>query len=192
MYSLDARLYVELIPDKAACDKLSELCKKLSLHLNGRAVDPAKWHVTVIHFGVAEHVYYDILRDQPILSRSTFLEAFAQYIDRAKQHLPSPTALQPLELELLGLNENVLALTFEPNEVVTAAHDAALKDVTFFLSQCGIPDPEAFMKGSINFRWALELKPHITLFRSVRNAQLAGIDIPKEPMSFSSAGIHGL
>ncbi len=190
---MDTRLYIELIPSDETRDRLGELTDALKNTIKGRPVEPSKWHVTVLHFGVAEHVFHDIRRVMPNLTNSVFQENLTLYIETAKQHLPSPTSLTPTELSLFGINRSVLALRLLPNDDLIKSHDQALLDLTTFLKGCGVDDPEEFMKSSINFKWALELSPHITLFRGLRdNPDLSGITIDSNAMDFSSADIHGI
>ncbi len=188
----ETRIYVELVPTVSSRRVLSDLCDAIAPHIKARPVDPSKWHVTILHFGIAEHVYYDLQREIPHLSRSTFETALTAYIERAKASLPGPTKLLPTELELFGVKDNVLVLRLEPNDIVIKAYHQALTDLQIFLTDCGITDTEAFMNSSINFKWALELKPHITLYRGAIRYQPVDIPLPTEPLSFQSADIHGL
>lgn len=185
------RLYVELIPSDESRRELEQITRSLKPYVKGRAIDPAKWHVTILHFGVAEHVYYDLQRELPNISRTRFNEALAAYIGRAKNSLPGPTNLKTEGVELFGINENVLVLRLEANAIVTVAYEQALADLTVFLTDCGVSNVEEFMQSSINFRWALQLKPHITLYRGVVDYTPHGIKLPAE-LSFESADLHGL
>lgn len=191
MQSLDERLYIELIPSSESCKIIQKFANNLSDFVTGRTVDSSNWHVTLLHFGVPEHVYYDIQRDLPNVSKSTFREALERYIVVARDHLPEPTALQPTKVDLFGVRQNVAVLNFEPNDLLRSSHNQALKDVKLFLNECGLTDPETFMKGSINFKWALELKPHITLFRSVKKL-IPDISVPDKKIEFISSRIQGL
>lgn len=185
------RLYIELVPSDEARQEINRIIRGLRPFVKGRAIDPQKWHVTILHFGVAEHVYYDLQRDLPNISRVRFDQALAAYINRAKISLPPPTTLQTTSIDLFGINENVLVLLLKANGIVNDAYEKALADLTVFLTNCGIENVEDFMKSSINFRWALELKPHITLYRGVVDYLPHNITLPRE-LSFESAKLHGL
>jgi len=190
---MDSRLYIELIPDKAARERLHALTREIKPLLKGRPVDPEKWHVTILHFGVAEHAFHDIRRVLPNLTNRVFEENLQQYIASATASLPAPTSLQPTKLGIFGINQSALALEFETNDHLIAAHDQALRDLKTFLTGCGVIETEEFMRSSINFKWALELKPHLTLFRGITGTpDTSSIAIDQSPLHFSSASLHGL
>ena len=190
---MDSRLYIELVPDDSALERLHALTSEIKPLLKGRPVDSSKWHVTILHFGVAEHAFHDIRRVLPNLTNRVFEENLTTYIESAQGSLPAPTSLIPTKLGIFGINQSALALEFEPNDEIISAHDQALHDLTNFLKGCGVIEAEEFMRSSINFKWALELKPHLTLFRGLTGTpDTSSIVIDQSPMHFSSASLHGL
>lgn len=192
MDAFATRIYVQLLPDKATTDYLTHLRDQLAPFVQGRAVDQDRWHVTILHFGIAEHVFHDIRRDYPALSKPAFNAALSSYIEQSKKNLPESMALTTESFELFGINENVLVLKLTPSDEIIAAHDQALTSLVTFLDNCGVKDTENFMKGSINFRWALDVKPHITLYRAVRNSQLSKVALEPVELSFLPGDLHGV
>ncbi len=188
----DDRLYVELIPDDKACEYLRDLVDYIKPYIKGRPVDPTKWHLTILHFGIADHVFYDLQRVLPNISRTVYAEALDGYIERAKKSLPPPTKLPTSTLELFGIKENVLVLNLEPSETIENVHTNALANLTMFLNDCGVVDPQEFIQNSINFKWALELRPHITLFRGVVSFKNEQIKIRPAKLNFNQSNLHGL
>lgn len=184
------RLYIQITPTDESRKRLEDIANELRNTVKGIAVDPGKWHVTILHIGVANHVFYDIKREYPALSEKIFQDALDSYVNKTREYLPGRMSLKPAGFELIGIRENVLVLTFETSDELIAAHELAVQNLHKFLTDCKVQDPENFMKGSVNFRWALDFVPHLTLYRAV-NSEVPKMKLP-DLLDFEPGSVHGL
>jgi 2'-5' RNA ligase len=192
MYDLETRLYVELVPDQNGREELITVVEALKPLVKGRFIDPNKWHITIMHFGIASHVYTELLQVLPNLAQSTFLKALESYIHTSKQTLPPPIKLKLVGYELLGGRNNVLAVRLELTNEIKQAHLQALSNLKQFFSDVGLEQPEDFMRRSHNFSWALTIKPHLTIARGINEVELEQLPPSQADIFFECADIHGL
>jgi 2'-5' RNA ligase len=192
MYNLDTRLYVEYIPSDASRPLIAALAEQAKPQVKARFVDPAKWHVTIMHFGIARQVYEELLDVLPDLKEEVFLSALEKYIETTKQTLPPPISLKATGYELLGRRGTVLAVRFELIPEVKQAHLTALQNLKTFFNDIGLHDSEAFMRRSQNFSWALTVKPHLTIARGVLSAEPSALPTVNTSVEFACADVHGI
>jgi hypothetical protein len=192
MHDLNTRLYIELVPEDSARQTIRNIVAHIRPHVKGRFIDDSKWHVTIMHFGIANQVYEELRTVLPDLKQEIFLKALETYIDASKDTLPQPTELTLLSYELLGGRNNVLALRFEMTPEVQQAHITALANLKHFFADVRLENPDVFMRKSHNFSWALTIKPHLTIARGVIKADIDSLPFQKEVLQFACANIHGL
>jgi hypothetical protein len=192
MHDLTTRLYVELAPEDSARQTIKNIVTQIRPFVKGRFIDDSKWHITIMHFGIASQVYEELRTILPDLSHEIFLKALESYIAISKSTLPRPVELALSGYELLGGRNNVLALRFAMTPEIQQAHITALANLKQFFANVGLENPEAYMRKSHNFSWALTIKPHLTIARGVIKADIDSLPRPKEVLQFACANIHGL
>jgi 2'-5' RNA ligase len=190
-FTLNSQLYVELMPSDAARLQLHETVERLQPLVEGRWINPAKWHVTIIHFGKVQDVYADLLTHMPMLQEETFLAALQTYAAHSATVLQKPITLQPKDYDLFGDHKSVFVIRFNTPPELIAAHQQALGYLLQFFKDIGLQDAEAFMRINHNFQHAPDLKPHLTLARHVLH-NLKELPLPKQPLEFLPADIAGL
>lgn len=170
MLTSKERIYVQYQPDEEGLAQLLEW-RELASRANtqGRPVQQDRLHVTVIHFGIIADVFRELTQQNSALDRGDFLKAAEQFIVASDTAMPKQVTVQPTGLEFFGFRSSVLALTATPDKKLTEAHRVSLANLKVFLKDCGIEYPVPFMQGSPNFRYALDLRPHISLIKAARH-----------------------
>ncbi len=163
------RLYLQYRPDDDALQQLLTW-QAVSQEVNpqSRLVQPDSVHLTVLHFGILADVFRELQQQQPALTKEIFLESVEQFVSYAETVLPSSTVVQPEGFELFGSRSSVLALRVRVSDDLMRAHAQARELLMQCLEACGISPARMFMQGSPNFRFALELQPHISLLKAAR------------------------
>ena len=163
------RLYFQYRPTPTSQEQLLQWQALASTaNPQARSVAPERLHVTILHFGILADVYRELTEQQPPLSWDTYIQAAEQLFNEGQRHLPATLSVAAEQFALFGPQSGVLGvLCSQPPELV-AAHRAVRTCLEAFLQSCGIAHPRGFMQGSPNFRFAVELRPHISLLRAAR------------------------
>lgn len=191
-FTLDSRLYVELVPDDTSRALLNGIRFELEKQVRGRFITPLKWHVTVIHFGKVQDVYNDVIAVKPSLDQNTFLDALNTYAKRSANVLPESLSLTTLSYDLFGDQKSVLVLRLNETEELIKAHAVALEHLLSFFKDCGIDDHINFMENNHNFKHALDIKPHITMIRKVPAIDISSLKLEALELHFLPAPISGI
>jgi 2'-5' RNA ligase len=79
------RLFFALLPSASAVASIAELATRLrtELHLTGRAIDAARWHVTLIHLGDFAVLPFDVIDVASHVAAALSLPPVEIVLDRA-------------------------------------------------------------------------------------------------------------
>lgn len=178
------RLYLQYCPDDDALQQLlSWQASAQDVNPQARAIQRDGMHLTLLHFGILADVFRELQQQQPALTKEIFLESVDQFITYAETLLPSSTTVQAEGLELFGSRSSVLALRVAVSDELMRAHARARQLLVQCLEACGISPAQMFMRGSPNFRFALELQPHISLLKAARR-------VPKIDITEQASDLH--
>jgi 2'-5' RNA ligase len=187
---MDARIYVELLPTEDSRSHILSISDQVKA--SGRKVDPAKWHVTIIHFGAAQDVYNQIMSVVPSLSLYRFTRALDKFTAKVTTVLPQQIELQTAGFALFGPDSNVLTIRFDVSDQIFEAHKKALEYLVEFFHDCGLKDPYEFMRDNQNFQYALGINPHLTLMRGVAEVNMDSLHLPETRLGFLPASLAGI
>ena len=165
------RLYFQYAPDSSSIKELVQIQKQaLKANPNARPMPLDKLHLTLLHIGIIQEVYEEIRSVNDNLPWDEFNDTLIKAIDGTQQTLPTEVDVSTSNIMMLGAHHDVLAVGLSTTEELKAAHGNAYQHLISFLSSCGIEHPVAFIHGSRNLRYSLNLIPHITLLRAARRA----------------------
>lgn len=182
----DQRLYVQLRPTPYSLEHLVAL--QSTFMQSGRLVNPAKIHLTIIHFGIVS----EVLDSLPGDTRSK-TESFANYVSSTQEiieKMPEAFTLKPKTLELFGDHNTTLVVTYEPTEKLLRFHELCLQSLKVFLDRSGVENVEEWMINDRNFTHARTIRPHITLVKNysglshIQNAGLEEVTLTKMPLLY--------
>jgi hypothetical protein len=181
MMTTDTKLFVQLQPDEYALEYFKLLQESLSLQPTSRPVKTAALHMTVLHIGLVER----LLEPLPI-STTKGLQLCRLMLDELQAVVRSSrlhrVQLVPVSGELLGVSGGSLVVLLEPTAELLALHRHSLTVLQRFIQACGVTDVEQYMLADYNLRYALTLKPHVTI---VKNYHSTPPDIPSGQLGFT-------
>ncbi|CAN5711746.1 hypothetical protein BH23PAT2_BH23PAT2_05290 [soil metagenome] len=184
------RIYLQYQPDESSLKRLLHW-QDISAESNpqARRVQPDRVHLTVVHFGILADVFRELQQAVPSLTWDVYQASVASFLQDAQTVLPTQATVVPHAFELFGSYRSVLALRVIPDGVLVQAHQQALTYLKECLQTCGIQHPVAFMQGSANFRFALQLQPHISLLRSARSRPEINL-VAGQPLVLHAMNLH--
>jgi|AntRauTorcE11897_2_1112592.scaffolds.fasta_scaffold13548_2 hypothetical protein len=184
------RIYLQYQPDESSLTRLLDWQKLAAVsNPQARPVQPDRMHLTVIHFGILADVFRELQQAVPSLTWDVYQASVANFLQDAQTVLPAQATVTPHAFELFGAPHSVLALRVITDDVLIQAHQQALMYLKECLRTCGIQHPVAFMQGSANFRFALQLQPHISLLRSARSHPDIDLDVA-QPLVLHAMKVH--
>ena len=170
----DSRLYVQLQPDSASRAHL--LSVQSNLNASGINVIQDQLHMTIIHFGVIKNVLAQISESDAVkcAALDTYVQQTQQILDNVGEKL---FVVSPKRLSLFGRNESTIVIEYEPTDDLIDLHTQCLSALYDFFKSLNVADPVKYMMRDHNFKFALHLRPHVTLIKRVR--ETITIDIKK-------------
>lgn len=190
MLHSEDRLYLQYKPDEAALSQLLDWQRAaLVINPQAREVQQNRMHLTVIHFGIITDVYRELREQQADLTWEAYTHAVEEFINRSQSVLPEEITVRPERFELFGSRSSVLALRVRVPDALLAAHKQALSLLKECIISCGIMPPEMFMQGSLNFRFALRLEPHLSLIKAARHRPNVALEAAP-PLKLSLMPMH--
>lgn len=165
------RVYAQLKPDQAGLEHLLSVQSALPPQERGYAVSARQLHLTLIHFGKVFEIYDRLQTAVPDVTYETYETNLKAYIAGSEAAMPQHSiTLRPSGFALFGNSHATLVVTYDTNQELLEAHQAQYWLLVSFLKKCGLEDPEGFMKKDVNFMFAQEPKPHITLYKNYGSA----------------------
>ena len=179
MLSGDHRIYLQYKPTTDSLAYLLEWQKSaIKENPQARPVQSDRLHLTVIHVGIIQDVYRELSAHLPQLDWITYTSALHEFITQSQSLLPKQVSVEPKGFAMFGHNSSVLAIALTPDTQLEQAHARSLEQLKLFFKTCGMEFPVPFMQGSPNFRYALTLRPHISLLKAARHRPPALQDVP--------------
>jgi 2'-5' RNA ligase len=184
------RLYLQYRPDKLAHNQLlAWQSSGIEQNPQARAVQPDRIHLTVLHFGILADVFRELREQNDNLTKDIFMKAVEQFVLDTQDVLPQATTVYPERFELFGSGSSVLALRVRTSPELEQAHRRAFDMLIKCIASCGISQPEMFVPGSRNFRFAKKLQPHISLLKTARSKPTADVSIA-QPLKLEVMPVH--
>ena len=143
---------------------------------NFTAKDPDYLHLTLLHLGIPQDIYYEIRRHKPGLTLESFMSGFMKFLEqlyRVAQQMPQSTQVTTQEIDYYGsLKTPAVALRMQRNPQLDQMQAQVFQYLVKYLNQNGITNPEIFIRSSRNFRHSPPaiFDPHITLGRTLDQA----------------------
>ena len=131
------------------------------------------FHLTLLHLGIPQDIYYEIRRQEPKLAMENFMEGFLELLyqlHRTIQKMPTTTAITAQKLGYYGSRKTpAIALSVQRNPQIEAMHSQVYQDLINYLSNYNIANIDQFITHSRNFRHSppTTFDPHITLGRTL-------------------------
>ena len=164
---LESKIYIQLQPTQKSTAVLLSYQKSLNNPTSRSViVPPHALHLTVIHIGKVSRIIESVrvasdMDDEKIIRNIQTLVTQLQAI--TKLHEDKPFTLPPTHFSHLGRANNALVIEYEATPQLKQLHETSLGILKNFIASCGVTDVEAFMENDKNFKYALVLRPHITI-----------------------------
>lgn len=190
MFSGDQRVYLQYKPNTESLTHLTSWQKSaIKENPQARPVRSDRLHLTVIHVGIIQDVYRELSAHLPNLDWTTYIGALHDFITQSQALLPEHIYVRPEGFAMFGHNSSVLAIAVTPDTGLEQAHAHSLERLKQFFIDCGMEFPVPFMQGSPNFRYALTLRPHISLLKAARHRPGALHNLP-DALQLEAMPIH--
>ena len=170
MLTLSNKLYIQLEPSATDMHRLLTIQNQLLPTKATRFVSPGALHLTIIHIGVLTKLVQSI-QTKSVRSTSAIMGHIENFAHNAEALIKSytddvPFSLIPKEFDVFGRNNSSLVLTFYDSDALSLLHEKSLTLLKNLLTACDITSIDSFMRADPNLRYALDIKPHITLAKS--------------------------
>lgn len=148
--------------------------------------EPEYIHLTLIHLGIPQDIYYELRRLNPDLTLDSFMARFMDLLQELHKYTQKPHSGIELEGESLNLygsaKSPAVALSMVRNLHLDQLHREVFNILIRYVGQHLKSDPIAFIKSSRNFRHSPPevFNPHITLGRIT--SQSADLPILSQPL----------
>ena len=133
--------------------------------------DQAYLHLTLLHLGIPEDLYFELRKLLPNLAIEQFMQQFEHLLlelDRLCKSFGDELLVRGTGMEYYGsLKSPAVALSVERNTALDSLHLLVFEVLVRFLESLSVPDPMSFIKISRNLRHSPPeaFSPHITLGR---------------------------
>ncbi|MBI3889032.1 hypothetical protein HY312_00435 [Candidatus Saccharibacteria bacterium] len=179
------KIYVQLQPSASAIQMLINTQAALTHQKTMRTVSSSKLHLTVLHIGLVQNLIDSI--SQHTGSTPDFIigqiDIFITELSAIMQPYESKQfKLSTLESANFGTKNTILVIKFKPTTELEELYASCLQTTTKLLERCGITSPISFMEHDRNLKYALSIKPHVTIAKSYTGAR---IKPPDTEMEFS-------
>ncbi|HXH04924.1 MAG TPA: hypothetical protein VNI82_00675 [Candidatus Nitrosotenuis sp.] len=129
--------------------------------------------MTIIHVGELGKVFAEVQPWAPSLSEELFFAQCSLLAEKFETLLPIRTELCGEKLSTYGVHSTTIALQVGIDDEIHRIHKQAVGMLRAFFEAIGIEYIDAFIKGSINFRHAVVLSPHISLLKGAGSSILS-------------------
>ena len=170
MLTLSNKLYIQMEPSATDMHRLLTIQDQLPLQKTTRLISAGALHLTIIHIGVLSKLVQSI-QSESVRSTNEIMGHIENFAHNAEALTKSyvedvPFLLIPKEFDVFGRNNTSLVLTFYDSDALSLLHKKSLTLLKNLLTACGITSIDNFMRADPNLRYALDIKPHITLAKS--------------------------
>lgn len=158
-------VYAQLSPDTGGRQQLQALQASLPNQAKERAVDAHSLHLTLLHYVKAADVYTTISSYSSITYQN-YANLLREFANNMRSYMPAaPVVLQPVGFARLGLMGGTLVLEYAATPSMLVTHEKIAASLKAFFHDCGVQGVDTFMANDRNFKYASELRPHITLYK---------------------------
>lgn len=162
------KLYVQLRPDDDGIKQLQLVQASLQPPV-GKSIGLVKastMHLTVLHIGAVDRLL-DSMADFTDLSRNkvvTYIDELATDLESVVNDTEGAAyTLQPTGYQRFGASGSTYVISLQSTPELDNLYDKSLAVLKEFFVTCGIADVEAFMSADSNLKYALSLRPHVTV-----------------------------
>lgn len=165
---------------------LVELQEQLSSQLtNFTTKDQEYIHLTLLHLGIPQDLYYEVRKQLPDISLAQFMDKFKVLLLQLHQYCltgNNAVAVQGSKIEYYGsIKSPAVALSVERNAQLDHHHQQVFTILVQWLQELPISNPMDFIRASRNLRHSPPevFNPHITLGRvTTKSTQLQPLPSP--------------
>jgi|CXWL01.1.fsa_nt_gi hypothetical protein len=183
------RISIESSVDSGSIAGLKDLQQKLTVAIPDlKPVAPEKFHFTLNHFGKPQDIFAELQKLVPDIEMFKLLEAMSVLVRQSHDIVEKTMTLKSEKIVQLDMGAIALKFDKAPFENILKKLD---QQVDYFLRVLGVKDPEAFRKGSENFKFGLPdiWTPHMTLgyiaAEKTVDPSLLNIDVTKTAVKIS-------